>query len=161
MSYRAGIILLQDGKVALIERQRAGLHYFTFPGGHVDDGETPEQAAVRETEEELGLSVRLVHLLARYCWQGRCQYYYLVEVLGGTFGSGYGEEMHDPLPERGTYDPIWMQITDILDQPVKPRELAELIFQATQEGWPEQTVDIPENLAEMDLVGSLNPSHSV
>jgi hypothetical protein len=31
MSYRAAIILLQGNKVALIERHRAGLHYFTFP----------------------------------------------------------------------------------------------------------------------------------
>ena len=56
MSYRAGIILVLNDKVALIERHRAGLHYFTFPGGHVDKGETPERTAVRETEEELGLA---------------------------------------------------------------------------------------------------------
>ncbi len=59
MSYRAAILLLQDNKIALIERHRQGLHYFTFPGSHVDEGETPEQAAIRETLEELGLEVTL------------------------------------------------------------------------------------------------------
>jgi 8-oxo-dGTP pyrophosphatase MutT (NUDIX family) len=82
MSYRAGIILLQDEKVALIERQRAGLHYFTFPGGHVEKGETPELAAVRETEEELGLHVTLKQLLVQFGWHGKWQYYYLGEVTG-------------------------------------------------------------------------------
>ena len=53
MRTRAGVVLIEDGKVALIERHRAGLDYFVFPGGGVDDGETPEQAAVREAMEEL------------------------------------------------------------------------------------------------------------
>jgi len=144
MSYRAGIILLQDDKVALIERHRAGLHYFTFPGGHVDEGETPEQAAVRETEEELGLQVMLKQLLAQVGWNGKWQYYYLVEVTGGIFGSGCGEEMLGPLSERGTYLPMWMPVAELLNQPVKPRELAELVVRAVQEGWPEQPIVIPE-----------------
>ena len=62
MSYRAAIILLQDDQIALIERHRAGQHYFTFPGGHVEPGETPEQAAVRETKEELGMDVTIQRL---------------------------------------------------------------------------------------------------
>ena len=144
MSYRAGIILLQDDKIALIERHRAGLHYFTFPGGHVEEGETPEQAAVRETKEELGLQVTLKQLLAQIIWQGKWQYYYLGEISGGIFGSGTGIEMYDPPVERGTYRPMWMPVTDLLDQPVKPRELAELVVRGIQEGWPEQPVVIPE-----------------
>jgi 8-oxo-dGTP diphosphatase len=144
MSYRAGIILVQDNQVALIERHRAGLHYFTFPGGHVDEGETPEQAAVRETEEELGLQVTLKQLLAKIGWQGRWQYYYLVEVTGGVFGSGTGKEMLDPLPERGTYRPLWMPVADLLNQPVKPRPLAEMVIRFSKEGWPQETVIIPE-----------------
>jgi len=144
MSYRAGIILLQADKVALIERHRRGLHYFTFPGGHVDEGESPEQAAVRETQEELGLQVTLKKLIAQFGWHGKWQYYYLVEVTGGTFGSGTGQELLDPPPGRGTYRPMWMPVAEILDQPVKPRQLAELVVRAAQEGWPEQPVVIPE-----------------
>jgi len=143
MSYRAGIILMQDNKVALIERHRAGLHYFTFPGGHVDEGETPEQAAIRETEEELGLQVTLKQNLAQISWHGKWQYYFLAEITGGTFGSGSGEEMLDPLPERGTYRPMWMPVVELLDQPVKPRELAELVAWYSKEGWPVEPVIIP------------------
>jgi 8-oxo-dGTP diphosphatase len=38
MRTRAGIILIEDDKVALIERHRAGLDYYVFPGGGVDEG---------------------------------------------------------------------------------------------------------------------------
>ena len=140
MSYRAGIILLQEGKVALIERQRAGRHYFTFPGGHVEEGETPEQAAVREAREELGLQVSLKRLLAQIKWQGKWQYYYLAATSADTFGSGSGEEMQSALPERGTYLPVWMPISEIVVQPVKPPELADMVARFPNEGWPRETI---------------------
>ncbi len=144
MSYRAAILLVQDDKVALIERHRAGLHYFTFPGGHVDEGETPEQAAVRETLEELGLDVALKGLVAQIGWHGKWQYYYRVEVTGGTFGKGTGEEMNHPLPERGTYEPVWLPVSQLIEQPVKPVEMAELLVRFLKEGWPQEPVIIPE-----------------
>ncbi len=40
MRVRAGVVLIENGKVALIERHRAGKHYFVFPGGGVEEGET-------------------------------------------------------------------------------------------------------------------------
>jgi 8-oxo-dGTP pyrophosphatase MutT (NUDIX family) len=144
MSYRVAILLLQDDKIALIERHRQGLHYFTFPGGHVEEGETLEEAAIRETLEELGLEVVLNKLVAQMSWYGKWQYYFLVEATGGTFGSGSGEEMTKPLPERGTYRPIWMPLAELLDQPVKPRELAEIVVRFSKEGWPDEPVIIPE-----------------
>ncbi len=137
MSYRAAIILLQDDKIALIERHRAGQHYFTFPGGHVEPGETPEQAAVRETKEELGLDVSIQRLLAEIWWHDKPQYYYLVEVAGGEFGTGTGEEMHNPQPEKGSYRPVWMPVQDLLDLPVLPQSLAEMVVKAQSAGWPD------------------------
>ena len=137
MSYRAAVILLQEDKIALIERLRSGLHYFTFPGGHVEPGETPEQAAVRETREELGLEVIIKRLLAELSWHDQPQYYYLVESTGGTFGTGTGEELHTPLPESGSYQPVWVPLEHLLDLPVLPRTMAELVVKARAVGWPD------------------------
>lgn len=147
MSYRAAVLLLEDDRVAMIERHRQGLHYFTFPGGHVKDGESPEQAAVRETKEELGLDVSLERLVAKIGWQGKWQYYYLASVIGGTFGTGSGEEMIAPLPERGSYQPVWLPVALLLEQPVKPRQMAELLLRSLREGWSPQPVVIPESAA--------------
>ncbi len=144
MSYRSAVILLQDDKIALIERQRQGHHYFTFPGGHVEEGEPPEQTAVRETREELGLEVVIRRLVARMMWKGKWQYYYLAEIIGGTFGTGTGDEMNHPRSERGTYHPMWMPLSELPNQPVLPHEICELVIRFAREGWPETPVVIPE-----------------
>jgi ADP-ribose pyrophosphatase YjhB (NUDIX family) len=136
MSYRAAVVLLQDNKIALIERHRLGLHYFTCPGGHVEPGETPEQAAVREAREELGLEVSIQQLLAKIWWHGRPQYYYLVEAVGGEFGTGAGEEMLHPNPKKGTYQPVWVPVEQLLDLPVLPYKFAEMVITAQSAGWP-------------------------
>lgn len=61
----AGVVVERDGGVLLVRRRlapRQGL--WTFPGGFVDFGETPAEAAVRECREETGLRVEITDLLA-------------------------------------------------------------------------------------------------
>ncbi|HNS01576.1 MAG TPA: NUDIX domain-containing protein [Anaerolineae bacterium] len=55
-SYRAagGVVLDAAGRVLLIERIIDGVHEMRLPKGHIDPGETPEAAAVREVCEETG-----------------------------------------------------------------------------------------------------------
>jgi 8-oxo-dGTP diphosphatase len=144
MSYRAAIILIENGRVALIERQRQGLHYFTFPGGHVEEGENPEHAAVRETLEELGLQVKVNRMVAKIWWQGQPQHYYLVERIGGEFGSGAGEEMRGNDPVSGSYKPVWVQLEKLPDLPFKPLLMAVMLVKAQTLGWPEPAPEILE-----------------
>lgn len=46
------------GRVLLVQHLGSGL--WLYPGGHLEDGEEPASAAVRETREETGLWVRAV-----------------------------------------------------------------------------------------------------
>jgi hypothetical protein len=45
--------------------------------------------------------------------------------------------MHNPLPERGTYQPTWIPLGNLLDLPVFPLALANLVVQAQSTGWPD------------------------
>ncbi len=62
-------ILHKDGEF-LAEKRRITESYFPgaviFPGGHIDEGETPEHALVREMKEELDITVRELHLLGEF-----------------------------------------------------------------------------------------------
>jgi 8-oxo-dGTP pyrophosphatase MutT (NUDIX family) len=51
---RAAVVIVENGRVALIERVRDRHTYFVFPGGRAEDGESPQQAAVREAHSWTG-----------------------------------------------------------------------------------------------------------
>jgi 8-oxo-dGTP diphosphatase len=142
MRTRSGIILIKDGSLALIERHRQGRHYFSFPGGGVDAGETPQEAAIREAEEELGIRVVIKQKAAEVIFNGKTQFYFLVENFSGDFGSGTGEEYGEINPEHGTYHPVWMPLADVLHNNVVPRELAELVVRSASDGWSAEPVII-------------------
>ena len=150
MRIRAGIVLVQNNKVALIERHRAGLDYFVFPGGGVDDGETPEQAAVREAMEELGIQVAIKRKVAevRFGHTSR-QIYFLVEHVSGEFGTGTGEEFTDSdpeSPEEGIYIPIWMPIEELPNHKrVFPADVTKLVLKSVHEGWPVEPILVFED----------------
>ena len=142
MRNRSGIILIENNKLALIERHRNGLHYFAFPGGGIDEGESPEQAAVREAEEELGVVVGIQQKAADVFINGNTQHYFLVSRISGDFGTGTGEEFGEYNPAHGTYLPLWISIENVLSKNVLPRELAELVVRCSQEGWANQASQI-------------------
>lgn len=149
MRIRAGIVLIQNGRVALIERHRAGMDYFVFPGGGMDDGETPERAAVREAMEELGIEVAIKRKLIEIQFGQRSrQIYYLVDQVGGEFGTGTGEEYTDSDPndpEQGIYIPIWMPIEELPRyQNIYPVKVAEIVARSLNEGWSAEAPMIHE-----------------
>lgn len=56
-----GLILKDDGRV-LAARRSSSMDLpgkWEFPGGKVEPGETPEEALIREINEELGILVRI------------------------------------------------------------------------------------------------------
>ncbi len=144
MRNRSGIILIEENKLALIERHRAGRHYFAFPGGGIDEGEGPQEAAIREAEEELGILVEIKQKVAEVFFNGNIQYYFLVEKLSGKFGTGTGEEYGEFNPVHGTYHPLWLPLADVLTHNILPRELADLVVRFAKEGWPAEPVIIIE-----------------
>ena len=148
MRIRAGIVLIEDDKVSLIERFRDGNHYFVFPGGGVDEGETPQEAAVREMEEETGLRVTVKRELAKIHFGLSFQIYYLVERVSGKYGTGTGEEFTDADPDdptEGIYIPIWMPVEELSEhENIYPVDVKELVLKSMSSSWPDEPVEIVE-----------------
>ncbi len=82
----SSVVTNKAGEVLLI--QRHDIRTFDVPGGGLDPGELPTEAAVRETFEETGLRVRPSQLLGLYHWPNEphafLSFYFRCELLGGS-----------------------------------------------------------------------------
>ena len=142
---RAAVVLIEGDEVALIERVREGRRYYLFPGGGVELGETPENAAAREAREELGLDVEIIRLIGRAVFDGDEQRYYLARTTGGLFGAGDGEEMTgEDFPQHGSYRAVRWPIAGLSAIDLRPRELRPIIQAAMTSGWPTEVADLAD-----------------
>jgi 8-oxo-dGTP pyrophosphatase MutT (NUDIX family) len=119
----ARAVIVIDGQLAAIERARDGQRYFTLPGGGLEQGESAEDAVVRESLEELGLQVtpkeKLAVVFYRRHGEASLQTYFLCTIDGGVYGTGGGDEFTRRRQDaNGTYDPV---LLDPLDLPAAMR----------------------------------------
>lgn len=57
-------IVNHNGRILMIKRaKKEGNLVWAFPGGKVEDGETKEEACIREVYEESGIKVSIIKLL--------------------------------------------------------------------------------------------------
>jgi 8-oxo-dGTP diphosphatase len=83
----AAAVIVKDGQVLMVRRRvKEGQLSWQFPAGQVEPGETSEEAAVRETREEVGLTVAAVKPLGErvHPATGRMMVYVACKVLHGT-----------------------------------------------------------------------------
>jgi 8-oxo-dGTP pyrophosphatase MutT (NUDIX family) len=106
----AGAFIVRDEKILFLNHRKYS--FWLQPGGHVESGETPDEAAVRETLEETGLEVEVVgdeeeykgfsavdlpqpfninlHEIEEDHWH--LDFQYIVEIVGETDDYEYDDE---------------------------------------------------------------------
>jgi 8-oxo-dGTP diphosphatase len=141
---RAGVLVVRDGCVALIERHHDGRHYWVLPGGGVEPSETVEQAATREGREELGVDVVLGALRAVIIHRERDgsfqrQSYFEAAVATAAIGID-GPELDGG---RGSYRAVWMRLCDVDPECTMPSAVAQWL-KGTAVHWAEDIVFIDE-----------------
>lgn len=77
------IIFNPEGSVLLCHRR--DMDVWNLPGGHVEEGELPPEAVIRETREETGLEVEIVRLAGVYMKPQKSQIVFSFEcrITGG------------------------------------------------------------------------------
>ena len=129
--FRCAAVIIRNGKVLL---QRDGNEYAMI-GGHVQVGETGEQAVVREFEEELGVKIRCQRMIwveeSFWSWKGKqnhtLSFYYLAEPCAGDGLPADGQllpQRDNPRVEIG-----WVSMDELHDLTLYPAFIKQEIGQ--------------------------------
>ncbi|MDT0489863.1 NUDIX domain-containing protein [Streptomyces griseus] len=140
---RAGAIVIRDGRMLVIRFQEPDEDgpYFEIPGGGVEAGETPEEAAVRELREETGLHGRVGREVARV-WRGKRHEHYFLMAAEGPLG---------PAETLDTYGgtPVWVPVTELPATPLWPRRLSWRIEHWHRTGWPAHPAELADSITDL------------
>lgn len=111
--------IIKNGDKILIARKREGkplAGFYEFPGGKVEEGETPEESLVRELIEEMAIKIRVQEYV------GKSIYDYgdgkVIELLGYTAEIIEGNIV---LSDHDEY--IWVKLEEINNYKLAPADI--------------------------------------
>lgn len=140
-------IILRDGKLLVMRRDKFGKKYITLPGGAVEADETPEQAVIREFKEETCLDIRILRKVyeqkpyLEFPWQ----YIYLCEAMSADEPMLDKQSIEYKLDKTGNhFEPTYLTPDEIdnAPEPFFPEQLFDELKVALAQGFPKVTKTI-------------------
>ena len=134
---RPSVVLIKDEKVLLLKSKYSSGEFYLLPGGSMEDFETIEETAIRETKEETNYNIKINNLLYLQEWidKKRKKDVLYVIFLGGIID---GEETHlnDPCLEKGNIKGIeWVNIEKLGEIVFYPKDIVPLLKDGYKHGF--------------------------
>ncbi len=88
---RSQAILVEGDRILLIKTCFGNITDYELPGGGIEEGETPEEAAIRELFEETGIKGEIIRLASKYYngFAHEYNYSFLIKRIGGEITQEY------------------------------------------------------------------------
>ncbi|HSW79658.1 MAG TPA: NUDIX domain-containing protein [Candidatus Saccharimonadales bacterium] len=146
MAKAARAIIIESENILVMYRNKHGDEYYTLVGGRLSDGETPEQALVREVQEETGLVITAARLVffEDHPEPYNQQYIYLCNVAphGEVDVQEMSEEGMMNKFEMNIHRPEWIHIASLDKIAFRTPALQTAIVHGIRNGFPSQAVKI-------------------
>jgi mutator protein MutT len=112
-------VVIRDNQILIVKQKvKRGDIVWNFPGGGVEQGETFEQACIREVEEETGYNVKILELLIA----NDSKHTYLCEVVSGEIVIEDDEDILDvrwvDLDDNAYFDSVSKPIIELVREKV-------------------------------------------
>jgi 8-oxo-dGTP diphosphatase len=120
---RASAIIIAAQKILLIHRKNSERgEYYIFPGGGIEEGETPEQTAIRELKEEGGVEISNLRLFSQSAESTiyRDQYFFFADIKNNAKPVWQEKEKQTP---DNSYAFVWLDINLLATTEVLPHEI--------------------------------------
>ncbi len=146
---RAVCLMIHDNHVLVMHRKKVDEEYYTFVGGGVEEGETIEEAVVREVMEETMMPTKLDRLLYIHDYTESEQYYYLCKYISGEPVLGESTEKERMTKASSDiYGPEWMPIELLDKRLLYPLEIRDWLIEDLANGFKTEvrkaTINIPD-----------------
>lgn len=128
---RAAGIIIENGKIALIRRVKNGKEHYVFPGGGVEDGETVEEAVLREVLEETSLTVKIEKFLYHHIYDNDTDHvFYSCKYVSGIPSLGPGNELEEMKRNPSVlYEPVWVAVEKLSGLLLYPLEIRDFLIE--------------------------------
>ena len=141
-------IIIENGQMLLMRRNKGGSQYLTLVGGLKEDNETVEQCLIREIKEETDLDIedfRQVYFEAHNSPYNN-QYIFLCTVKphGGIKLQEWSEEaqLNSKVFKDNTHTPVWVALSSFKNLAFRTPQLHEAIKKALKKGFPKTSVTL-------------------
>ncbi len=131
MRKRAAAIIIINDQFLMMKRIKQSKEYYVFIGGGVEEGESVENAVVREVKEETSCDIQVGELvleLHRTDWkEDQLEYYFITSWIQGTPVLGGEEKEKQTLDDQ--FFPVWISIDQFKQFTVHPKEAKDKVLE--------------------------------
>lgn len=138
-------IVIKDDSILVMDRDKFGHKFLAIPGGGVENGETEEQAAIREVKEECSVTIENPKLIIIEDAGNNygLQYIYLCDYVSGVpILDPFSEEAQVASRGKNLYLPKWLPLSELKNSNLLPAELKELLVKFIETGFPQEPVNL-------------------
>jgi ADP-ribose pyrophosphatase YjhB (NUDIX family) len=109
---RSQCVIHKENRLLMAQHQQDGKTWWCLPGGGVEEGETPEEAVLRELQEECSVTGRIIREINHATYiSGEEAYTYLVDI--GEQIPRLGTDPEFPKTGQVLVDIAWLTLAEI------------------------------------------------
>ncbi len=127
--HRAVALVRHEDAILLVYRKNERGEYYIAPGGGIDPGETPQQAAERELLEEAGVVVEIGEPLTElHESDGRIQYFFWATLAEGVLPDRAMWQEEEKQTTEDFYRVEWISLSSIQEIDLRPLALKDALL---------------------------------